>query len=171
MSNAKKKTISLLASFFAIAGLAIGGYYLDTLKPSDVHQSVSDKECLECHADMENYDGKKKINPSKIHDTTFKNYTHGDHAYNDLFSCTSCHTQKDCVDCHAAKPSSHTETFMKPLGDGIQKHALLAEMNTDSCVTCHQATLKEDCESCHTMSELDGWRRSYDNKLDWSKAR
>ncbi|MCY9864941.1 hypothetical protein OTK49_20715 [Vibrio coralliirubri] len=167
----KNKSKKLLLSFIAITALTLGAGYLDTFTDSDVHHSLDSRECLDCHASHDGYDGKAKINPSKLHDDIFKKYDHGSYAYDDMFNCTSCHTQKECVDCHIKKPESHTNDFTIPVGDGIHKHALLSSINMDSCVACHQPTINQDCGSCHTVTEMDEWVRDYGNKLDWSKAR
>lgn len=167
----KKKTKNLTLMLLAISTVTIGAGYLDTLKVSDVHETLNSSDCLSCHAEQSNYNGKSKINASKLHDEVFRKYDHGSHAYTDLFTCTSCHTQKECIDCHSQKPESHTNNFIKPVGDGIQKHAFLSSMNTDSCVACHKPTIQQDCGSCHTVREVDSWIEMYGSKLNWSTAR
>lgn len=59
-------------------------------------------------------------------------------------SCATCHTKKngnDCLECHMKeKPSSHTIAWR------MRGHAQYAQMNRESCSTCHK---QSECITCH----------------------
>ena len=136
-----------------IVALTVANNYLE----HDVHKWRYDGECLECHSEHEYVDKVKlglSIPPSKYHTEQFRQYTHGKHS--SAQSCSTCHKQKDCLDCHNSLPDSHTQDFVKPAGIGLERHIMLAKMGISSCLTCHQNFLK-DCTPCHTPSEVKPW--------------
>lgn len=58
-------------------------------------------------------------------------------------SCSMCHTEKFCDDCHhhsGFEKSTHPPAY-------IVAHGLEARLDAVECMTCHQ--IENDCQSCH----------------------
>lgn len=56
-------------------------------------------------------------------------------------SCSTCHTENDCMECHTTQsPRDHTN-FWRQQGHGIE-----AGMNRERCLACHQ---QDSCVRCH----------------------
>jgi hypothetical protein len=105
------------------------------------HETASAlKDCEVCHAASE------PLRPVS-HAPDWKSL-HGVDARLDGVSCESCHTQKDCQDCHSGdnvRPRSHRLNF-------AFDHALEARGNELSCRTCHEDA--QFCSSCHTAENV-----------------
>jgi hypothetical protein len=74
--------------------------------------------------------------------------THGTLAAADPASCTTCHTQPFCAQCHDApdRPVYHPTNF-------VTRHAADAWGRSQECATCHEVQLF--CRSCHVQSGLE----------------
>jgi len=72
-------------------------------------------------------------------------------------SCTVCHTQAFCSDCHAhkeeLKPSSKNADapgrMMPHRGDYLNQHKIDGKLNPASCFPCHGRQNNERCRVCH----------------------
>jgi hypothetical protein len=144
---------------FALAALVVLVMALaNTLFEHDVHAWRHDGACLDCHSRQGEVDLKDgwTIPPPPSHDDRFRRYTHGK---TDGFSperCTACHRASECVDCHARAPESHTSDFVRPRGQGMERHILLAAIRPATCLTCHESFITA-CVGCHTRAEVQPW--------------
>jgi len=97
-------------------------------------------DCSLCHSPSES------LNPISHTPDWFD--THADAARFDQISCQNCHTQTDCLDCHAGdnvRPRSHDLNFEFD-------HALEARDNELDCQTCHLEP--QFCSSCHAAEQI-----------------
>ncbi len=98
---------------------------------------ASGQECITCHVDMD-----PGIPPAS-HDVAWTK-RHGRFSMQDDASCSVCHTQDSCMDCHnVMQPVSHNTMFR------TRTHGTLAAWNRDSCQVCHE---EDSCTSCHAMT-------------------
>lgn len=114
--------------------------------------------CVECHKDRKiadtddcstcHVDGYERIRPADHTPFWFRNHGRGLDSVMREKSCNICHTKKlgnDCLSCHRReKPKNHT------IGWRVRSHAQYAQINRESCVTCHT---QGECIACHTTNE------------------
>jgi hypothetical protein len=73
---------------------------------------------------------------------------HATSARLDQATCETCHTQKDCQDCHSGdnvRPRTHRLNFEFD-------HALDARSNELECQSCHED--QTFCSSCHASEQV-----------------
>ena len=59
----------------------------------------------------------------------------------DVNSCSLCHTEASCVDCHRQQaPDNHRGHWR------LRGHGIVARLDRENCATCHQS---HDCDACH----------------------
>jgi hypothetical protein len=81
---------------------------------------------------------------------------HGQFAVEDRKLCQSCHTQKQCNDCHDTtqdltverRRPEKVEATLVHGGDFLVRHALEAQAEPTRCARCHAP---ETCEACHAQ--------------------
>ncbi|MBI2378184.1 MAG: hypothetical protein HYV07_29555 [Deltaproteobacteria bacterium] len=109
-------------------------------------------ECASCH------ESDRRADP-EFHDERFKSLDHGRIARSgrpgtDPTGCGTCHEPKECIKCHAQRPSSHVPSFLDPglsrAGSGL--HGLLGRLDPGRCAFCHRDT--SACAVCHDGAEL-----------------
>jgi len=89
------------------------------------------------------------------HDAEFAR-RHGQFAVEDRRLCQSCHTQKQCNDCHDTtqdltverRRPDKVETTLVHGGDFLVRHALEAQAEPTRCARCHAP---ETCDACHAQ--------------------
>lgn len=104
--------------------------------------------CQSCHDDLEeaNYCQRCHNANENLKPTTHKldwRHAHGVVNHLDEASCKTCHTEKQCLDCHQGDNLDrkvHKLNF-------INSHSLAAKGKTDNCYTCHEE--QEFCITCH----------------------
>jgi hypothetical protein len=97
----------------------------------------SGQECSTCHVDMD-----PAIAPGS-HDIAWTK-RHGQFAMQPDASCSVCHTQDSCADCHSVmQPASHNNMFR------MKTHGTMAAWNRASCQVCHT---EDSCTSCHATT-------------------
>ncbi len=105
------------------------------------HETVSALQgCDACHGPRE------KLVPG-THGVGWA-WFHGAEAQVDEGSCTSCHTQTDCQECHVGdnvRPRSHRLNY-------AFDHALDARGNEFDCASCHGESAF--CSSCHVENQV-----------------
>jgi len=95
---------------------------------------LSGLECATCHADMD------PAIPPASHDLAWTK-RHGQFWMQDEASCTVCHTENSCSDCHSVmQPASHNNLFR------TRTHGVMAAWDRASCQVCH---VEDSCSSCH----------------------
>lgn len=74
-------------------------------------------------------------------------YKHRVAALGETTYCQQCHTQAECLDCHAGanKPSFHENNY-------ALLHSRDAYTDGGQCMSCHVAS--RDCETCHAQTNL-----------------
>lgn len=104
--------------------------------------------CAECHSDLYGAMNHKALDFYR---------KHGFYAANSRQSCTACHQESFCVDCHAhkeeIKPSDKfgdaPERMLPHRGDYLGQHKIDGRVDPTSCVKCHGRQNNERCASCH----------------------
>lgn len=95
---------------------------------------LSGQDCADCHVDMD-----PAIAPAN-HDMAWTK-RHGQFGMMEDASCSVCHTQDSCMDCHSVmQPASHNNLFR------TRTHGMLAAWDRTACMVCHQ---EDSCTSCH----------------------
>ena len=109
--------------------------------------------CTDCH-DARTED----VHYELFNHTSFFPKNHRMEAYQGAKTCTICHTQKDCSECHGVgielKPSqkNQIETFRKMphRGDYLSRHRIDGRIDPTSCFRCHgNPKTAETCAKCH----------------------
>lgn len=97
------------------------------------------KACYTCHTSLENM---KQIKPQS-HSSGDWAHGHGTNARSNAESCTTCHSNSQCVKCHARRdtvlPVNHSRNFKFT-------HSIEARAQPQKCDTCHS---KGYCIRCH----------------------
>lgn len=105
------------------------------------HETASDYgDCQVCHAAGEEMTPVSHV-PGWVS-------MHGASARLDQATCETCHTQKDCQDCHAGdnvRPRTHGLNF-------AFDHALEARSSELECASCHED--RNFCTSCHASERV-----------------
>lgn len=110
----------------------------------------------------ETVDNPDRLTLQKRHNLTYR-YTHGFDARVQSSRCFTCHEQETfCTPCHRngydaagvrIVPQSHQIAGFVTLGGNksMNRHAKLAAMNIESCVTCHNVEGADPiCATCHS---------------------
>lgn len=82
---------------------------------------------------------------------------HGPLARGSANSCTQCHSQAMCADCHSrVAPEAKARIYPEAVGqehihrgDWLTSHPLEARADGDTCLRCHGGSF---CQECHTAS-------------------
>lgn len=122
----------------------------------DHKQAYAQGSCEGCHTDMTRF----AIRPVATfsHDGDFLR-THGQQAATSAATCSKCHDQTMCADCHAKTvptrvevkfPEDVTSSFIHR-GDYVSRHMLDARADGETCAKCHGTSF---CSSCHTANNL-----------------
>lgn len=102
----------------------------------------ADGRCTSCHA----------TDAPRVHSAEFVTRGHGTAAHLNATTCTACHAQRSCDDCHADKrsaPRDHTPEFRAVRGEGRARHIASARARSASCAACHAARYGVTCGRCH----------------------
>jgi hypothetical protein len=123
-------------------------------------QQYQDLMCVNCHTDMRSV-GLKPISRFS-HEGDFlrdhKNYT-----WSETGVCIQCHSQDDCMECHADNSDELTAS-MKFHGrtdrqwvhgpDYMSRHFIEARNDPALCITCHRSSFCESCHREHGISDI-----------------
>ncbi len=119
-------------------------------------EDIKNLLCAKCHRDM-NFAGLNQMNRFKHENNFLKE--HGSYAGKSVLTCTQCHTESYCTDCHGKKaglkpsikyPESVKRNFIHR-GDYITLHRIEAKADNSSCLRCHA---QKDCSACHKRSNV-----------------
>jgi hypothetical protein len=109
--------------------------------------------CTPCHTDLKQF---AKPVKDYSHEANFLQ-THGKWAMASINTCSSCHDQTMCSQCHTATtrpmppsiqfPEKVTAEFIHR-GDWISRHAIEQRADPSSCSKCHGTGY---CQSCHSF--------------------
>jgi methyl coenzyme M reductase alpha subunit len=103
--------------------------------------------CSECHTDWR----------TSLNHTADFSSRHKFYAYQQQRTCSLCHSQSFCSDCHAhreeLKPSDkYKENVTRDLphrGDYLAQHQIDGRINPALCMKCHGRQNNERCRICH----------------------
>jgi hypothetical protein len=130
-------------------------------------------QCFTCHEHQEQWDAGKcapchsaselsRTPPVSFlrHDQEFARH-HGQFAVEDKRLCQSCHSQKQCNECHDASQDLTVErrrpekVEADPVHGGgfLVRHAIEAQATPARCARCHTP---ESCDSCHLQRGVSG---------------
>ena len=119
--------------------MAEGLVIVPELKRNDIVQIRDDahssgQDCLACHVDMD----RNQEPPS--HDLYWTK-RHGLFGMQDDASCSVCHTEDSCTECHSVmQPRNHNNLWRH------RAHGVEASWNREGCIVCHQ---EDSCQVCH----------------------
>jgi len=119
-------------------------------------QELANGQCVSCHVDLRKF----PLKPVSLfsHQGNFVR-THGAMARSTAESCSQCHDQTFCADCHARTvavpvevkfPENVLSDFIHR-GDYLSRHAIEARADEGLCRRCHGQPF---CDACHTASNL-----------------
>ena len=113
--------------------------------------------CQPCHLDLKRYPLKPIA--EYTHEANFLE-THGEWARQSAATCSTCHDQTMCAQCHTATtrplppsvefPEKVTREFIHR-GDWISRHAMEEAADPASCKKCHGQAY---CQSCHAYQNV-----------------
>ncbi len=116
----------------------------------------------------EKTDRPEVLTVQRAHPLTYR-YTHGFEARAKSSRCETCHEQESfCQPCHSngydatgvrIVPQSHQFAGFATVGGGkaMNRHGKLAEMDIESCATCHNIDGEDPiCAACHSTAEAAG---------------
>lgn len=117
-------------------------------------KDMVDMLCAKCHRDF-TYTGLNKL-AGFTHKDNFK-AEHGNFTKKHARTCTQCHRESFCTDCHGKKsglkPSIKYPEMVKRgfihRGDWETLHRLEAKTDSGSCLKCHA---QKECSACHLKS-------------------
>lgn len=103
--------------------------------------------CSECHTDWR----------ASLNHTPDFGSRHRFYAYQQQRTCSLCHAQSFCSDCHAhreeLKPSDKYKEYVNRdlphRGDYLTQHQIDGRISPASCVKCHGRQNNERCRVCH----------------------
>jgi hypothetical protein len=107
-------------------------------------------DCMKCHETPQTIAGCYKCHTTNQslkpdnHSFSWK-YQHGMESESGERSCSNCHTETYCTDCHHGSNlfnESHAPGF-------IATHAISYGVRESNCENCHQGL--DDCRECHTQ--------------------
>ncbi|MEI7706224.1 MAG: cytochrome c3 family protein [Deltaproteobacteria bacterium] len=126
---------------------------------TDCHNHKQDYavgRCTPCHRDLKAYE---KPLQNYSHEAAWLE-THGKWAKASVNTCTACHDQTMCSQCHTATtrpmppsvqfPEKVTAEFIHR-GDWISRHAIEQQADPTSCTKCHGTGY---CQSCHAFQNV-----------------
>jgi hypothetical protein len=131
---------------------------------------MSDQFYVSGYARGEKMDDGKELTLQQVHALTYR-YTHGFDARAQSSTCQRCHTENFCSDCHQngydaagtrIVPQSHRLAGFVSItgGKAMNRHAKLAEMDLQSCATCHNVDGGDPiCATCHSTGIVKGETR------------
>lgn len=128
-----------VAAAVDLGGVGRPGY--ETCSGCHAKEGLADA-CAVCHQSL-----RKDVKPRthgepawmRIHGRDVSTTGLADRGHGD--SCTVCHTQSSCDQCHRVyEPQDHTEFFR------IRGHGAYASNDRDRCMACHQ---ESSCVRCH----------------------
>ena len=104
-------------------------------------------DCQACHGKEIGVD----IAPSNHSQNWVKR--HGVYSAEEDASCTVCHPQESCKECHQSqKPTSHNNLWR------IKTHGMEASWDRDTCMTCHK---NDYCIGCHKDTQPQSHRANW----------
>lgn len=122
-------------------------------------QDIKNLLCAKCHRQMAKA-GLNEMSRFKHENDFLKE--HAAYANRSMRTCTQCHTEMFCTDCHSKKwtgqkmsiryPESVKRNFIHR-GDWITFHRAEAKTGDLTCLKCHA---RKDCSSCHERSNISG---------------
>ena len=113
--------------------------------------------CAKCHRDFAKA-GLNEMSRFKHENDFLKE--HASYAGRSMRTCTQCHTQMFCTDCHSKKWTGQKPSIRYPeavkrnfihRGDWITFHRVEARTGDLTCLKCHA---RKDCNSCHNRANV-----------------
>ena len=144
-SNTVKIVFPLL--FLALAAVLFACAHTQSMATKHPMEVTGFPICSDCHTD-----GRAALNHTNDFGTRHKFY-----AAQGKQSCTICHTESFCSDCHAhkeeLKPSDkYKDSPTRSLphrGDYLNQHKIDGRISPASCFPCHGRQNNERCKTCH----------------------
>ena len=122
-------------------------------------EQFAQSACASCHVDLKKYPLQPLSELSHQGDFLRR---HATAARAEGASCSACHEQNMCLDCHArtamvsintALPDRPDRSFIHR-NDFFSRHQLDAKEDPASCVRCHGAGATSSCATCHKAQNI-----------------
>ena len=129
------------------------GTSCDTCHLPEANSIVPDSQvCLDCH-DQATVD-EVNLGQNKTHGPVWA-MNHRSEAKGGAINCASCHSQKDCLECHKSGFADEMGDFSNNMinvhrSDFHVTHPIAARTDQQLCASCHESRF---CSDCH-----DEWR-------------
>lgn len=144
--NTMKAKMVFLSLFVMLFGIYACAHTASRATQHPVEVAVAPM-CSDCHAD-----GKTALDHTGDFSTR-----HRFLAQQQSQTCSVCHKESFCSDCHAhkeeLKPSDkHKDSVERDLphrGDYLSQHKIDGRINPASCMKCHGRSNNERCRVCH----------------------
>ena len=138
--------LAFLAGLFTLFAFYACAHTASIAKQHPVEVTAPPK-CSECHQDAR----------AALDHTTNFSTRHRFFAEQQSQTCTACHKESFCSDCHAhkeeLKPSDKykdsVERALPHRGDYLNQHKIDGRINPASCMKCHGRSNNERCKTCH----------------------
>jgi hypothetical protein len=129
------------------------------LKCHDHATQYSEARCDTCHVDLASYSLVPLTQVSHQGDFLRR---HASVARSSQQSCSACHEQNFCLDCHGKTAMVPVETKLVDRPDRrfihrqdfLGRHPVEARADPASCQRCHSTGLGSSCETCHQREHV-----------------
>ncbi|MCG3197772.1 MAG: hypothetical protein HUU16_03450 [Candidatus Omnitrophica bacterium] len=125
-------------------------------------KQYQDLRCDVCHKDLYSV-GLKPMSRFSHEGDFLRDHQH--YTWSQTKVCAQCHTQDDCMECHANQ-SDELDANMKHHGrtdrdfvhqaDYLSRHFIEARNDPALCVTCHRPSFCRNCHEQHGISDITG---------------
>jgi len=144
------KTMTIRILLLTVFVLLIGMYacaHTASIATSHPVEVTGFPICSDCHTD-----GRAAMDHTSDYAARHRFY-----AEQQKSTCTACHKESFCSDCHAhkeeLKPSDKykdsPERTLPHRGDYLNQHKIDGRINPASCMKCHGRSNNERCSQCH----------------------
>ena len=145
--KSKSIKIACLLLFSALAAVLFACAHTQSMAAKHPMEVTGFPICSDCHTD-----GRAAMNHTNDFSMRHKFY-----AAQSKQTCTVCHAEAFCSDCHAhkeeLKPSDKykdsPERSLPHRGDYLNQHKIDGRINPASCFPCHGRQNNERCKTCH----------------------
>lgn len=123
-------------------------------------QQYQNLVCDNCHKDMRSIDLRPQSRFS--HEGDFLR-DHQHYTWSQTKTCAQCHSQGDCMECHAdqsdelaanMKLHGRTDRQFIHSADYLSRHHIEARNDPALCITCHRPSYCEQCHQQHGISDI-----------------
>ena len=153
-----KKVLLVASLTFSLLGFLACGLLSPEQSVASTHPQqlgAGRPMCIQCHEDTP-MKGTFKLYSSFNHTPAFVK-DHKFAANQDITTCSSCHSQASCSDCHAGKGvmspalklAERPDLLSPHRGGYLALHRVEGKVDPTSCFKCHGRANNQSCTTCH----------------------